>query len=79
MEELNRFNGFPLARWANSDGVPVMESFPFPTLVSRKWRSTSPIRRSTITKRSFAEELKLLVERHGLKWHDETVETVEEL
>jgi len=30
--------------------------------------------------RSFTEELKLLVERHGLKWHeDETVETVEEL
>ena len=29
--------------------------------------------------RSFAEELKLLVERHGLKWHDdETVETVVE-
>jgi putative transposase len=27
--------------------------------------------------RSFAEELKLLVKRHGLKWHDnETVETV---
>ena len=29
-------------------------------------------------KRSFAEELKLLVERHGLKWHEETVETVGE-
>ena len=28
-------------------------------------------------KRDFAEELRLLVERHGLKWHeDETVETV---
>ena len=28
-------------------------------------------------KRNFSEELKLLVERHGLKWHDdETVETV---
>jgi hypothetical protein len=27
--------------------------------------------------RSFSEELKLLVERYGLKWHeDETVETV---
>ena len=30
-------------------------------------------------KKSFAEELKLLVERHGLKWHeDQTVETVDE-
>ena len=28
-------------------------------------------------KRSFSEELRLLVERYGLKWHeDETVETV---
>jgi REP element-mobilizing transposase RayT len=28
-------------------------------------------------KRTFAEELQMLVERHGLKWHaDETVETV---
>ena len=28
-------------------------------------------------KRSFSEELKMLVERYGLKWHqDETVETV---
>jgi hypothetical protein len=29
-------------------------------------------------KRSFAEELKLLVQRHGLKWREETVETVGE-
>jgi REP element-mobilizing transposase RayT len=30
-------------------------------------------------KKSFAEELKLLVERHGLKWHeDQTVKTVGE-
>jgi hypothetical protein len=63
----NRFNGFP--------AVPPM-SFPFRTPELGRSRYIAR-QEEHHQKKTFADELKLFVERYGLQWRaDKTVETV---